>query len=152
MPRARSGRRVFRPRRARVIVYICALAVVATLVWVAIVLPDEGSHAWGFGSRLALVLLALAGAWILHRLAAVRVVADADGVTVVNVVRRRRLEWAQIVGVRLSQDDSWLVLDLDDGQAMQAMGVARSEGAAAQAQARDFARLVNEHSKVPGHD
>jgi hypothetical protein len=147
-----SGRRVFRPRRARVIVYFLALAMLTTLVWIAFALPTGGEHHWGNDSRAALILTGVALCVLLHRLAAVRVVTDDDGVTVVNVVRRHRLEWAQIVGVRLSQDDPWLVLDLDDGEAMQAMGVARSEGAAAQRAARDFARLVNEHSRIPGHD
>jgi hypothetical protein len=148
----RSGRRVFRPRRARVIVYFLALLMLVTLVWITFALPSGGDHPWGTGSRISLLLSAVLFCLPLHRLAAVRVVTDDSGVTVVNVVRRHRLAWAQIVGVRLSQDDAWLVLDLDDGHALQAMGVARSEGAAAQRAARDFARLVNEHSEVPGHD
>jgi Bacterial PH domain len=147
-----SGRRVFRPRRARIVVYVLAAAMLATLVWIAFALPSGGEHRWGNESRAALIAMAILFCVPLHRLAAIRVVTDDDGVTVVNVVRRHRLEWAQIVGVRLSQDDPWLVLDLDDGQALQAMGVARSEGAAAQRAAREFARLVNEHSQVPGHD
>jgi hypothetical protein len=147
-----SGRRVFRPRRARVVVYVLAFAMLVTLIWIAFALPSGGEHAWGNESRAALVALAVCFCVPLHRLAAVRLVTDDKGVTVVNVIRRHRLEWAQIVGVRLSRDDPWLVLDLDDGEAMQAMGVARSEGAAAQQAARDFARLVNEHSRVPGHE
>ena len=147
-----SGRRVFRPRRARIVVYVLAAAMLATLVWIAFALPSGGEHRWGSESRAALIGMAILFCVPLHRLAAIRVVTDEEGVTVVNVVRRHRLEWAQIVGVRLSQDDPWLVLDLDDGQALQAMGVARSEGAAAQRAAREFARLVNEHSQVPGHD
>jgi Bacterial PH domain len=147
-----SGRRVFRPRRARVIVYFLAVLMLVTLVWIAFALPSGGEHHWGSESRASLILLAVLFCVPLHRLAAVRLVTDDAGVTVVNVVRRHRLAWAQIVGVRLSQDDAWLVLDLDDGEAMQAMGVARSEGAAAQRAAREFARLVNEHSQVPGHD
>jgi Bacterial PH domain len=147
-----SGRRVFRPRRARVIVYFLAVMMLVTLVWIAFALPSGGEHRWGNESRASLVLLAVLFCVPLHRLAAVRLVTDDSGVTVVNVVRRHRLAWAQIVGVRLSQDDPWLVLDLDDGEAMQAMGVARSEGASGQRAARDFARLVNEHSRIPGHD
>jgi hypothetical protein len=120
-----SGRRVFRPRRARVVVYVLAFAMLVTLIWIAFALPSGGEHAWGNESRAALVALAVCFCVPLHRLAAVRLVTDDKGVTVVNVVRRHRLEWAQIVGVRLSRDDPWLVLDLDDGEALQAMGVAR---------------------------
>ncbi|MGZ4590917.1 MAG: PH domain-containing protein [Actinomycetes bacterium] len=146
------GRVVFRPRRARAVVYFLALALIVSMTWIAVALPTSGPHPWGMGSRVALVLLALAIVYLLHRLAAVRVVTTDDGVEVVNVVRRRKLAWAQIVGVRLSQDDSWLVLDLDDGEAIQAMGVARSEGPVSREQARAFARLVNEHSRTPRND
>ncbi|MDQ1629148.1 MAG: hypothetical protein QOI54_2892 [Actinomycetota bacterium] len=145
-------RRVFRQRRARVVVYACAALLFAALTFIALALPSEGPHPWGTGSRVALVLLALAGVGLLHRLAAVRLVADDDGVTVVNVVGRRRLEWAEIVGVRLSPDDPWLVLDLADGETMSAMGVARSEGQQGQEQALAFARLVNEHSRTARND
>lgn len=148
-----ASRVVFRPRRARVAVYLCALALLVSLTWLAVVLPGgEGRQAWGVGSRASLVVVALAMVYLLHRLGSVRVVTTDDGVEVVNVVRRRKLAWAQIVGVRLSQDDPWLVLDLDDGEAMQAMGVARSEGVAATDQARTFARMVNDHSKTPRND
>jgi Bacterial PH domain len=150
--RGGTSRVVFRPRRARVVVYLCALALLVSLSWIAVVLPGEGRQGWGVGSRAALVLTALAIGYLLHRLASVRVVATGDGVEVVNVVRRRRLAWAQIVGVRLSQDDAWLVLDLDDGDVLLAMGVARSEGEAATDQARRFARMVNEHSRTPRED
>jgi hypothetical protein len=152
MANAMSGRLVLRPRRARVIVYGCAVALFAALVLIAVALPSGGAHPWGLGSRVSLIAFALAAVVLLHRLASVRIEASDQGVLVVNVIGRRRLAWTQIVGVRLSQDDSWLVLDLDDGSAMQAMGVARSEGVAAQEQARAFARLVNQHSTTPRND
>jgi hypothetical protein len=82
----------------------------------------------------------------------VRVVASEDGVLVVNVVGRRRLEWAEIVGVRLLRDDAWMMLDLADGQALAAMGVQKSEGRHGQEQAQAFARLVQQHTRVPGHE
>ena len=125
--RAGSGRTVFRPVRARVVVYVCAAAVLATLVALAVV-------------------------FVLHRLADVRVEASEEGVLVVNVVGRRRLEWAEVVGVRLLRDDAWMLLDLSDGSALAAMGVQKSEGERAQRQAREFARLVNEHTRVAGHE
>ena len=125
--RAGSGRTVFRPARARVVVYVCAAAVLVTLVTLAVV-------------------------FVLHRLADVRVEASEEGVLVVNVVGRRRLEWAEVVGVRLLRDDAWMLLDLSDGSALAAMGVQKSEGERAQRQAREFARLVNEHTRVAGHE
>jgi hypothetical protein len=148
----RAPRQVFRQRRARLVVYPLAALLFVALTVIAAALPTDGPHPWGAGSRLALVLFALAAVYFLHRLASVRVVTDDEGVTVVNVVRRRHLEWAEIVGVRLSRDDPWLLLDLADGDALPAMGVARSEGEQAQQQARVFARLVNEHSRTARND
>lgn len=149
-PVTAGDRVVFRPWRARLVVYTCAAAVFVVLAGIAVLLPSEGPNGWGPGSRLAVVVFAMAVVWFMHRLAAVRVVTDEAGVEVVNVLTRRRLEWAEVVGVRLSRDDAWLMLDVSDGSSLAAMGVQRSEGELAQRQARDFARLVSEHSRTDG--
>ena len=150
--RADPGRTVFRPVRARAVVYVCAAAVLVTLVALAIALPSGGPHPWGPWSRLGVVLFALLAVFVLHRLASVRVETSDDGILVANVIGRRRLEWAEVVGVRLLRDDPWMLLDLSDGQALAAMGVQKSEGERAQRQARDFARLVTEHTRIAGHE
>jgi hypothetical protein len=150
--RADSGRTVFRPVRARAVVYVCAAAVLVTLVTLAVVLPSGGPHPWGPWSRLGVVFFALVAVAVLHRLASVRVETSDDGILVANVIGRRRLEWAEVVGVRLSRDDPWMLLDLSDGTALAAMGVQKSEGMRAQRQAREFAQMVQEHTRVPGHE
>jgi hypothetical protein len=129
-----------------VIVYVCAAALLVVLVGIAVLLPSGGENPWGPGSRIAVVLFALACVWFLHRLASVRVETDDDGVTVVNILTRRRLEWAEVVGVRLSRDDAWLMLDVSDGSSLAAMGVMKSEGTRGREQARTFARMVAEHN------
>jgi len=116
------------------------------LVAIAVLLPSEGANGWGPGSRISVVVFGLACAYFLHRLASVRVETDVDGVTVVNILNRRRLEWAEVVGVRLSRDDAWMMLDVSDGSSLAAMGVQRSEGALAEDQVRTFARLVTERT------
>jgi hypothetical protein len=146
----RPARVVLRPRRARLVVYPCAAALLVVLVVIAVLLPAGGPNPWGFGSRLSVVLFALACVWFLHRLASVRVEADETGATVVNVLRSRRLEWAEVVGVRLSRDDAWMMLDISDGSSQAARGVQRSEGELAQQQARAFARMVSERSRTDG--
>lgn len=147
-----GGRTVFRPVRARIVVYATAAAVLGTMVVLAFLLPSSPHSGWNLESRLGVVAVGAAGALLLHRLASVRVEASDDGVLVVNVVHRRRLEWAEIVGVRLLRDDAWMMLDLADGQAMAAMGVQKSEGERGERQARQFARMVAEHTKVQGQD
>jgi hypothetical protein len=137
---------VFRPHRARRVIYLAVALVLVVFLGANVWLPVDGPDAWGLGSRLALGLVALAISYFLHRLAAVRIVADEGGAEVVNIVGRRRLAWPEIVGVRLSGADPWLMLDLSDGQSLAAMGVQRSEGAAARQQAAELARLVNHFS------
>lgn len=146
----RTERVVLRPRRARLIVYPCAAALLVVLVAIAVLLPSQGPNPWGLGSRLSVVGFALGCTWFLHRLASVRVVMDGEGVTVVNILSRRRLEWAEIVGVRLSRDDAWMMLDVSDGSSLAAMGVQKSEGALAREQVRVFARMVAERSRTDG--
>jgi hypothetical protein len=131
------------------VIYPSAAIVLAAFVGGAVLVPSEGPSGWGLGSRLALVAVALAGAYFLHRLAAVRVVADDAGVTVVNIVHSRRVEWAEIVGVRLLRDDPWMMLDLSDGQPLAAMGVQKADGAYAQEQAARFARMVADRTRTP---
>lgn len=116
------------------------------LVAIAALLPSDGPTGWGPGSRISVVVFGLACTYFLHRLASVRVETDADGVTVVNILNRRRLEWAEVLGVRLSRDDAWMMLDVSDGSSLAAMGVQRSEGALAEEQVRTFARLVSQRS------
>jgi hypothetical protein len=144
------GTTVFRPRRARLVIYPCVAVVLVALVGGAVLAPSDGPSAWGLGSRLALVAVALGVAYFLHRLANVRVVADEAGVSVINIVHRRRMEWPEVVGVRLLRDDPWMMLDLSDGEAMAAMGVQKADGAYAQEQATRFARMVAERTRAPG--
>ena len=87
---ARPGRRL---RRG-------AAAVLVTLVALAVALPSGGPHPWGLGSRLGVVPSPLA----VVRAAPAGRRPGGDlrrRVLVVNVVGRRRLEWAEVVGVRL---------------------------------------------------
>lgn len=145
------GTTVFRPRRARLVIYTCVALVLVALGGGAVLAPSEGASRWGLGSRVALIAVALGVAYFLHRLADVRVVADGDGVSVINIVHRRRLEWPEVVGVRLLRDDPWMMLDLSDGEAMAAMGVQKADGAYAQEQASRFARMVAERTRTPGN-
>lgn len=142
----------FRPRKARLVVYPLAAVVLASMVACAVLLPREGPGAWGVVSRVGLVALGLVIVWFMHRLAAVRLEAGEPGVEVVNIFVRTRLAWAQIVDVRLSRDDPWVLLDLSDGATLAVMGIQKTDGPRAEADARALARLVVEHSGVERDD
>lgn len=62
-------------------------------------------------------------AGVLFLLARPKIVADEAGVTVVNIVSRRRLDWAEILQVNLRSGDPWVFLDLSDGTSLPALGI-----------------------------
>ena len=137
----------FRPRWARRVIWPVSVVVVGLFGYGVVGVP-------GFSvlERTYLAVFAVISGWLLYRLAAVRIACDERGLTVVNLVRRRRLEWAEVLAVRLDPGDPWLVLDLSDGTALPAMGVQGSDGGFARQQARDLARLVAEHTRTARDD
>ncbi|MDP9417784.1 MAG: PH domain-containing protein [Actinomycetota bacterium] len=142
----------FRPLWARRVILPMEAIAVLTFGFGFVALPREGPEPWGVFDLTGLVVIAAAIVAFLHRLAAVRVEADEQGITVVNILRRRRLDWAEILGVRLPPAEPWLILDLSDGTALPAMGVQGSDGAYARAQAMDLARLVAAKTRTERND
>ncbi|MFE7561927.1 PH domain-containing protein [Kitasatospora sp. NPDC057500] len=131
------------PRRTRaVLLPVCALLVVLFAV-MAVALPAN----WQLNDRIMMAASGVLFAGVGLMLARPRVSADAQGVTVVNFVRRRRLAWAEIVGVNFRQGDPWATLDLADGTSLAAVGIQSGVGKAqAIADARALRDLVAHHS------
>ncbi|MDH6227969.1 MULTISPECIES: PH domain-containing protein [Streptomyces] len=108
----------FRPARTRTVLLALGAAMLAVLTVVALLLPGLGP-----GERLSFVLtgaLVFAVLWVLAR---PRVLADGAGVTVVNIASSRRLDWAEILQVRLRPGDPWVFLDLSDGTSLPVLGI-----------------------------
>ena len=92
----------WRPRRGRIVAYGIAAVIVVGMIVVAIALPG-GSRGFRTVDRIGLVLFGLVAAWFLHCPRPSSYQRGRDGVTVVSLFRRRRLEWAEIVGVNLRE-------------------------------------------------
>lgn len=112
------------PRRNRAVLLPLCAALVTVFTVIAFALPDN----WQLNDRLAMVTSGLVFGAVGLMLARPRVSADADGVTVVNFVRSRRLDWAEIVRVNFRQGDPWVTLDLSDGTALAAVGIQHAGG------------------------
>jgi hypothetical protein len=91
------------------------------------------------GERASFVFTALLFFGVLALLSRPKIVANEDGVTVVNLTRTRRLSWAEIVRVNLRVGDPWVFLDLSDGTSMPALGI--QPGIAKQQAIRDARAL-----------
>lgn len=111
-------------------------------IGIAISLPDS----WPVADRSLIVLVGVMLTGLLLALARPVVRADAHGVTVVNLVQRRRLEWAEVVGVGLGRDDPWASLDVADGTSVAMMALPSSEGERARRGVRELAALAAAHS------
>jgi hypothetical protein len=87
----------------------------------------------GFG-----LCFALAG-WSLGRS---RATATEDGLVVVNGLRRRRYDWAQVVAVHLGAGAPWATLDLADGTTVSVMAFQGADGRRARQGVRELRALL----------
>jgi hypothetical protein len=140
----------WRPRRTRRVTLGAALVVLAVAVVVAVALPAGGGAPWGVADRVGVVLVCALVAGVLAMLARPRVTADRAGLTVVNLVRVRRLAYAEVVRVQLRDGDPWVVLDLADGDTLAAMGIQASEGPRAVEEAARLRAVVERETTGGG--
>ena len=135
----------FRPLGVRIaaVAFGVMLFGVAAAIWISF--PGHVREAFTVFQR-ATVLAMGAGVLVIgHALARCRVDADAEGLVVVNGYRSHRLQWAQVVAVRMLPGNPWVTFDLADGTTLSALGVQGSDGARAQRQVRTLRALIAEH-------
>ena len=108
----------FRPTRTRIVLLTVGAAMFFVITAIALLLENLSA-----GERSSFVFTALLFFGVLALLSRPKVVADETGVTVVNLTRMRRLEWAEIVRVNLRPGDPWVFLDLSDGTSLPVLGI-----------------------------
>ncbi|MFJ4978767.1 PH domain-containing protein [Streptomyces coeruleorubidus] len=108
----------FRPGTTRAVLLTAAVAILVVITTVAMLLKQLSP-----AERLSFVVTALLLDAVLLLLARPKVLADEDGVTVVNLTSKRRLEWAEILQVTLRSGDPWVFLNLSDGTSLPALGI-----------------------------
>lgn len=107
----------FRPTRTRVVLLTVGVLVFVVITGVSFMLEIGG------GERSSFIFTAVLFLGVLVLLSRPYVAADENGVTVVNLTTKRRLDWAEVLGVHLRPGDPWVSLDLADGTSMNAMGI-----------------------------
>ncbi|MBK3562640.1 PH domain-containing protein [Streptomyces sp. MBT62] len=132
----------FRPGRTRAVLLTAGVAIFVVITTVAMLLEQLTP-----GEKLSFVFTGALLFGVLAVLARVKVVADESGVTVVNIVSRRHLEWAEILQVNLRPGDPWVFLNLNDGTSLPVLGI--QPGIAKEraiADARTLRALTEAHS------
>lgn len=142
--------RPVRPRAGRWVPFV--LAVAWLVVFGALAAGYPPYPGIGVGDRVGFVLFAGAGAWLLYRFGSVAVLPDEEGLVVRNVLASRRLQWAEVVGVRYGPDSTFGKLDLSDGTTVTVLGLQTADGAWAAAGAVRLATLVELHSRTERDD
>src|SRR5262245_5335049 len=132
----------WRPRFGPLVAIGMAVLLVAAGLGMWFGLPADARAAFNWLETATLTLVLLAVIAGLYRLAGMRVRADEHGLTVVNLVRTSRLEWAQVLKVNLRPGDPWVQLDIDDGTTLSVMAIQAADGKRAAAAARELSRLV----------
>ncbi|MEU7027273.1 PH domain-containing protein [Streptomyces sp. SBR177] len=108
----------FRPGRTRAVLLTLGVVMFVVITAVGLVLEKLNP-----GERASFVFTAALFLGVLVLLSRPKVVADDEGVTVVNITRKRRLAWAEILKVNLRPGDAWVFLDLSDGTSLPALGI-----------------------------
>ncbi|MEU7891443.1 PH domain-containing protein [Nonomuraea sp. NPDC049152] len=128
----------WRPVKGRYVAYgFAALIVVGAIVMALLI-----SEPFQLPDKIMIVAFGCAVAWVLHRLGRVRVEADDEGITVVNVLRTHRYTWPEVLDVTLLEGDPWPKIDFSDGMTVGAMGIQGSEKARARRATAELESLI----------
>ncbi|MET8053946.1 PH domain-containing protein [Streptosporangium sp. NPDC005286] len=135
---------VWRPKNGRIVAYGFAGVITLGAILMAIFLPAPFTLA----DRIGMLVLGLLIAGALHLLGRCRVEADERGITVVNPLRVRRYEWAEVLGVTLTPHEPWAKIDFADGITVGAMGLQGSEKKRTMRQVHELAALIRERGEA----
>ncbi|MCW2679222.1 MAG: hypothetical protein JWM62_623 [Frankiales bacterium] len=128
---------------------VALVMVVFTAVAVALGGGPAGAAQFRLPDQIAMVLLgALLSCGVLS-LTRARVVADAEGVRVRNVVGERLFPWQVIRAVRLDDGASWASLDLQDDDTVALLGIQSNDGERSVEAVLALRRLLAESRKAP---
>jgi len=142
----------YRPLGIRLMAAVMGTLLVGALAVIWTAMPASVREQFNIEQRITLLLIFGAMLVFLYGIARSAVTADADGLRIVNVYRARRLEWAQVVHIRLQPGDPWAVLDIDDGTTIKAMAIQGSDGRRARRATGQLRALVDEHTRTTRDD
>jgi Bacterial PH domain len=123
---------VLRPRKVLIAAWVGAVVIVVLFVVIAIVLRTSGTGVFfRTADQVSLLVVGffIAGGVLL--LARPRVIADAEGIEVRNVLLSRRIPWELVERVAFPDGASWARLDLPDDEYLPVLAIQAVDGARA---------------------
>ena len=134
---------VLRPRAVRFAAYFSGAVVMAGMIGGALMITS-----FQLGGRLGLLAVGVLVLVFCHLEASVRVIARPAELEVRNLMRRRTLEWPEVIGISFPMGDPWAHLDLADGSTLPLQAIQRYDGRRAIAAAHALQRLVQERGEA----
>lgn len=132
----------FRSRRGRIMATVMAVLSVVLFTVLALLVAGVDDGGWVVADRVMMAVLGVGLALVLWRWAAIKAVPDESGLTVQNLIERRRIAWDEIDDVTFDEGDPWASLHLKDTDTIAVMAIQRSDGASSRAEAQRLADLV----------
>ena len=125
-----AGPVVARPRRLTRVCWGVAVFVVAVFAVLAVALGrgPEGDAQFQLIDQIAFFLLGVLIAGTVLLFTRARVEADREGVRVRNPLSTKHVPWQVVRSVRLDDGAPWAVLDLQDDETVQLLGVQANDG------------------------
>lgn len=144
---------VIRPLRVRWLAWIGSVALFGVMVVVAVLLRSVPTGVYfRFADQVALVLIGLLMALGMLLLAMPKVVADADGVRVRNVLITRELGWDQVLEISFPDGAPWPRLELADDEYLPVLAIQAVDKARAVTAIRALRALHAEHTESNSND
>ncbi|MFJ8580824.1 PH domain-containing protein [Micromonospora sp. NPDC093277] len=137
-----------RPRRIRLVCWIAAVTLLVVFSVVATSLTGGTGSGYGTfqrGDQLAMIGLGVFGALGILLFTRPRVVADAKGVRVRNVIGSHELPWEVIRGVRFDRGAPWASLELYDDDLLPMIALQAADKELAVEGVRALRRLHQAH-------
>lgn len=142
-----AAREPGRPRRWRplgvrlaVVFFGSLLVLVSGFAWAGFSEDVQAQFTpFQIGTILFLAGLYAAVGWSLARC---RVDAAREGLTVVNGFRTHRLDWPEVVAIRMPRGAPWATLDVADGTTLSVMALQATDGHRAVQAVRDLRELI----------
>jgi hypothetical protein len=140
----------WRPLFGRVVGIAMAFFMLGGTILLAVILPGSGTVAYHSVDRAGIAALGVPIAAVLVLLARPKLTADLDGLTVVNLIRRRVLAWSEVVGIDMAVAGSWASFDLDDGTSLPVLALQTVDGKRFRRGVAEVSALIAAHGPTSG--
>lgn len=126
-------RKVFRPTTARIVSYVSGAVLVVLFIAITLAFPPEIRARFTIDQVGMLVLLLLFSVGLLHGIARSKVVADDNGLEIVNLYRKHKFTWAEVERISFEDGAPWPHAYLKNDERLMMIAIQSADGKSAQA-------------------